>query len=485
MRQFVAAVLVSLTALAAPMGVEAAGTPPPSLVLAAESGSPDAMFDMGEFYFRNPATKDLEKARDWYLKAANAGHPKGQALAGYFLVNGVGGPADLAGGVAWYQKAVEQGQHMAEYNLGLMYEKGRGVPKDFARAVELFKEAAKDPRYNLPQYRIGRIHAAGVLGKPDLNAAADWYGQAATRGHAGARYELARILEAGASSVQELRVARDMYARAAEAGVAAAKEGMARIDTALMLTTPTPDAARDAAKAKAAANAEAASKAESAAKSKAARPSAEALNVAFPYGGGVVEYKGRVLIGSSYPEADNDEFFKWMKWAIDRTEELPEELRAYPRLIKEIRYNPPSKQRARNDAYTNIVGVYTVGRNDRFPAPIIIYQDVKWGAPIYFAYSLAGNGLRAYNHKRRLEIAARLGRHARGTKKLPPNELRALSKEHRQLVAALKKTDQESMEIYECRAMKYEYELMKAWEEDPRRKDARARELSNRRCWDR
>lgn len=447
-------IFVSLLGVTFQDGTAQTKPPPADLLSAAEAGSRDAQFDMGEFYFRNEDSKDLNKAHEWYLKAAQAKHPKAQAIMGYFLANGVGVKKDLDAGVEWYKKAVAQGQHMAEFNLGLMYETGSGVPKNTFKAVELYKEAARDPRYNLPQFRIGKIYEYGYLGKADIDAAVDWYRQSGERGHAGAQFALARILEMRARTGREMKIARGWYERAAQGGVAEAKAGVARIDTTLMLTKPaepTPD-----------------------------KPEPEF----YPPAGKIVEYKGRRLISSAYPEADNDLFFKWMKWAIDRVDELPKELRAYPELIQDIRYNPPSKQRQRNDAYTNIVGVYTVGPNDVFPAPIIIYQDVRWGAPIHFAYSLAGNGLRAQNHKRRLEVAERLKNHRNNKKRLKASEVRALEKEHRQLLASLQKTDQESMEIYECRAMKYQFELMKLWEERSERKDAIAREMSTRGCWD-
>jgi len=135
---------VLLTAV--PTVCHAETEPPAQLLAEAMAGARDAQFELGEFYYRDKSRRDLDKARGWYSKAAEAGHPKAQAIMGYFLINGVGVEKDIDAGVEWYKKAVAQGQHMAEYNLGLMYEKGQGGHKDVARAVELFKEAARDPR---------------------------------------------------------------------------------------------------------------------------------------------------------------------------------------------------------------------------------------------------------------------------------------------------------------------------------------------------
>ena len=280
----------------------------------------------------------------------------------------------------------------------------------------------------------------------DLQEAANWYAHAGDRGHAVSRFRVGRINEKFAKSPRDLKRAREWYRVASLDNVKGAKEAMARIDAKL-----------------------------------AALPKAAAV---YPPAGPIVEYKGKKLIGSTYPEAANDAFFKWMKWAIDRVGELPAALQAYSKLIKEIRYDPPSKQRRRNSAVTNIVGVYSVGPDDAFPAPIIIYKDVRWGAPIQYAYSLAGNGLRAHNHKRRLDLERQLKRHESGAERLSAEKLKAVKDEHWALLAAIEKTSHVAMDKYECQAMKYEFELMKVWEEDPAQRDGMARALSNRGCWE-
>lgn len=205
---------------------------------------------------------------------------------------------------------------------------------------------------------------------------------------------------------------------------------------------------------------------------------------ALPPAGPVIDYKGRKLIGSTYRDANNADFFKWMKWAIDKVDQLPENLRFYPSLIRVIRFDPPSKERKADDANTNIVGVYMVDADDAFPAPMIVYKDIKWGSPIQFAYSLAGNGLRAFNHKRRLEIADILERRKNDTQWLAGTEAKALVAEHRALVESLEKTNQASMQKYECHSLLYRFELMKLWEESASERYALASELSIRKCWD-
>ncbi len=207
-------------------------------------------------------------------------------------------------------------------------------------------------------------------------------------------------------------------------------------------------------------------------------------DTALPPAGPIIDYKGRKLIGSTYPEANNADFFKWMKWAIDKVDQLPEALRFYPSLIREIRFDPPSKQRLANDANTNIVGVYMVGVDDAFPAPMIVYKDIKWGSPIQFAYSLAGNGVRAFNHKRRLEIAGVLERRKNDTEWLSGAEAKALAAEHRALLESLEKTNQVSIQKYECHSLLYHFELMKLWEESASERYALASELSELKCWD-
>ena len=56
---------------------------------------------------------------------------------------GFGVTQDMQKAVEWYTKAAEQGLAAAQYNLGVFYEKGYCVEKDLQKAIEWYTKAAE------------------------------------------------------------------------------------------------------------------------------------------------------------------------------------------------------------------------------------------------------------------------------------------------------------------------------------------------------
>ncbi|MBK9350365.1 MAG: sel1 repeat family protein [Sulfuritalea sp.] len=63
---------------------------------------------------------------------------------------GNGAPMDMDKAADWFQKAADQGLAHAQYNLGTMYADGRSVRRDAVKALELFQNAASQ---GLPKLR--------------------------------------------------------------------------------------------------------------------------------------------------------------------------------------------------------------------------------------------------------------------------------------------------------------------------------------------
>ena len=82
--------------------------------------------------------KDEAEAVNWYRKAAEQGHARGQFNLGLMYANGRGVTKDEAEAVNWYRKAAEQGYASAQNSLGVMYKNGYGVPKDETAAYMWF-----------------------------------------------------------------------------------------------------------------------------------------------------------------------------------------------------------------------------------------------------------------------------------------------------------------------------------------------------------
>lgn len=85
--------------------------------------------------------KNMDKAIEWYTKAAEAGEETSMDNLGtiyYYGNNGVPNNYDKA--FYWYSKGAKKGVLRSKYMVGECYEYGRGVDKNTAKAREIYRE---------------------------------------------------------------------------------------------------------------------------------------------------------------------------------------------------------------------------------------------------------------------------------------------------------------------------------------------------------
>ena len=81
---------------------------------------------------------DYERAREWFLKAAQQGYAHAQALLGELYQRGLGGSKSYSAAYKWYRKAAAQRHPLALYYLAKMFEQGAKVPRDLRLAYALY-----------------------------------------------------------------------------------------------------------------------------------------------------------------------------------------------------------------------------------------------------------------------------------------------------------------------------------------------------------
>jgi hypothetical protein len=109
--------------------------------LAAEKGVVEAGFELSlllELGLGGPV--DVERARQWEERAAQAGHPRACLNRAVRFVRAT--PPDMASAVLWYERAARAGNAEAAARLCKMYLTGQGVPLDKSIARQWFMEAA-------------------------------------------------------------------------------------------------------------------------------------------------------------------------------------------------------------------------------------------------------------------------------------------------------------------------------------------------------
>lgn len=87
-------------------------------MILAKRGDADAMYYVGNAFEEGRGTqKDLNKAFEWYSKAAKQDHYAAQYKMGVFYENGKGVKQDIKKAMDWYKQAAENGSTLAKERL--------------------------------------------------------------------------------------------------------------------------------------------------------------------------------------------------------------------------------------------------------------------------------------------------------------------------------------------------------------------------------
>ncbi len=141
----------------------------------------------GDYVWEDKFVKALPKAND--------GDPEAQYKVGVMYEKGRGTDKDLAKAFEWYVKAAEQGQFKAAHKLGFSYLRGRGVEQNSELAYKWFKIAA-DKGYERAQYYLGEMYEHGSGVAQNYDHAIEWYQKAAAGGYQPASEGVTRVIAA-------------------------------------------------------------------------------------------------------------------------------------------------------------------------------------------------------------------------------------------------------------------------------------------------
>ncbi|MES2949276.1 MAG: tetratricopeptide repeat-containing serine protease family protein [Pseudomonadota bacterium] len=169
-------------------------------------------------------------ARKELAEPAEQGDAEAMVLMGEMLVRGLGGARDELKARDYILKAKEAGSVRATYTLGQMYLSGNLVNKDETQGVALVKQAA-DLRYAPAQATLGSWISGGQFGMAkDEAIALAWFQAAVAQDNAQAMGWLGSYYESGKGglSVDKL-VALDWYKKSGDRGYAFALEAAGRM----------------------------------------------------------------------------------------------------------------------------------------------------------------------------------------------------------------------------------------------------------------
>lgn len=215
---------------------------------AAERGFLPAQNDFGVMLVRLEVESGVleSKAIEWLQKAAEQGYPAAQynlALVNILIGNYYDptGPEVAAEcyhcAVNWYTKAAVQDYPPAQNDLAGIYQNGQwGVDKNLEKALELFTKAAS-PRpitadsvtsgSALAQHNLAMMYSKGHGVIQDFEAAAHWFQKAAEQGNAESQFSLGYLYYKGDGVIQDFKIAAEWYQKAVAQGHSAAQNSLA------------------------------------------------------------------------------------------------------------------------------------------------------------------------------------------------------------------------------------------------------------------
>lgn len=130
---------------------------------AAESGSPQALYNLALELMAGESESDARRAVDLFYQASEGGLVEATLCLGECYMSGTGVEPNAARAVELWQQARQRGSVQAEVLLAECYQKGQGVPQDEARAVQLLSHAAaKDEPEACYRLALCFLHGRGV-----------------------------------------------------------------------------------------------------------------------------------------------------------------------------------------------------------------------------------------------------------------------------------------------------------------------------------
>ena len=140
------------------------------LIKKADAGDMNAQFAVGSAYdFGRGAPRDGDKAKKYYLMAAEQGHVEAENSLG----SGYEAEGNYMEAASWYYKAAQHNHPLAMNSLAIYYIKGVGMPEDKGKGLALYTKSA-ELGWPGAMYNLGIEYLSGNIVEKDINKACSW-----------------------------------------------------------------------------------------------------------------------------------------------------------------------------------------------------------------------------------------------------------------------------------------------------------------------
>lgn len=140
-------------------------------------GDHNAAYYVGIAFYHGffKAPHDLEKALEWFLKAADKGNPEACLKLGDMYSYGRGVTINKQNAMQWYRKAAEKDNAEGQEKLGDMYYYGEVVQRNYPEAAKWYKKASEQEVGPGPCSKLGTMYLLGDGVALDYPEALYWY----------------------------------------------------------------------------------------------------------------------------------------------------------------------------------------------------------------------------------------------------------------------------------------------------------------------
>lgn len=159
-----------------------------------------------------------DQARDWQVKAVDAGYVNAMVYLGQMHLDGQGVTEDYNRAYELFEMAAEAGDSAALTALAWVHRAGVGVPQDYAIARNFYLRGATR-RNDWAMTNLAEFYQKGLGVERDPKEAERWYLLAAQSGELTAQTRLARMYQDGDGIPQDFEKARFWFETAASRGV--------------------------------------------------------------------------------------------------------------------------------------------------------------------------------------------------------------------------------------------------------------------------
>ena len=202
----------------------------------AEKGHAKSQFRVGARYdFGKDVEKDLDKAIEWYRKAAEQDYVDALFNLGEIAINKEGNHYNPREAKGYFERAAELGDKEAFSRLGALHFWGQGTKIDYSKALECFMESKEFPD---SQWYLGKHYDKGHGVEQDIDEAVKWWRKAAAQDHAPSLYYLATCYAEGDGVKQDEEEALKYFQKSADLGY---RDGLAAVGIYLTWGDDPPD----------------------------------------------------------------------------------------------------------------------------------------------------------------------------------------------------------------------------------------------------